>query len=135
MSDSQHPSSAKVREAIVDFNADGGVALVVNQFAPDAVFIAPGHSAVAGSYKGHDGIREFFEQLYKTSGGTLKVAPFEVMSNDNHLVLFLRFQGERGEKSLDVTVAGFHSDKSPEGWRRATFLPADQTAFDSFFAA
>ena len=135
MSDTQHPSSAKVRDAIVDFNADGALTHVIDQFAPDAVFIAPGHSAVAGTYKGHDGIREFFERLYKISGGSLKVAPFDVMSNDNHLVLFLRFQGERGDKSLDVTVAGFHSDNSPEGWRRATFLPADQAAFDSFFAA
>jgi ketosteroid isomerase-like protein len=135
MSDTEHPLTEKVHDAIDDFNVDGTIARTVDQFAPDAVFIAPGHSAVAGVYKGHDGIREFFERLYKTSGGTLKVAPVEVMSNDNHLVLFLRFQGERGEKSLDVTVAGFHSDHSPEGWRRATFLPADQATFDSFFAA
>jgi hypothetical protein len=40
----------------------------------------------------------------------------------------------RRHDGLDVAIAGFHSDRGPEGWRKATFLPDDLAAFDRFFA-
>jgi hypothetical protein len=98
-------------------------------------FIALGHSAVAGTHRGRDGIRQFFERLYELAGGSLVIVPAEVLSNDDQLVLFLRFTGQRDGQTLDVTVAGFHSDHGPDGWRRATFLPDDVAAFDRFFTA
>jgi hypothetical protein len=51
------------------------------------------------------------------------------------MVLFLRFTGQRDGRDLDLVIAGFHTDRGPEGWRRATFLPDDLVAFDRFFSA
>ena len=75
----------------------------------------------------------FFERLQSLGGESFTVTPVEVLANDEHLVLFLRFTAERGGESLDVTVAGFHSDHRPDGWGRCTFLPDDMATFDSFF--
>jgi ketosteroid isomerase-like protein len=129
-----HPRSAQVVDAVAQFNGDGSVEAAVAEFSPEVVFTAPGHSAVAGTYRGKEGVREFFEGLYRISGGTLTMLPLEVLSNDEHLVLFFRFTGQREDQTLDITLAGFHSDNSPDGWRRATFLPDDQSAFDRFFS-
>jgi hypothetical protein len=134
VTEAMHPLSADVLDGIDEYNADGSIDAVVAQFAPDAAFIAPGHSAVAGTHRGRDGIRQFFEQLYRLAGGSLVIEPAEVLSNDDHLVLVLRFTGQRDGLTLNVTVAGFHSDHGPDGWRRATFLPDDTAAFDRFFA-
>jgi hypothetical protein len=107
----------------------------VDHFAPDVVFVVPGKSALAGVYRGREGVSNFFSGLHSRSGGTFNVEPREVLTNDDHMVLFLHFTGQRGSDKLDVLIAGFHSDRDPDGWRKATFLPDDLTAFDRFFAS
>jgi ketosteroid isomerase-like protein len=106
----------------------------VDHFAPDVVFTVPGKSALAGIYRGREGVSDFFGGLHSRSGGTFKVEPREVLANDEHMVLFLHLTGQHDGKSLDVVIAGFHSDRGPDGWRKATFLPDDLAGFDRFFA-
>ena len=132
MTATDHPHRTAVLDSLHAFNA-GAMDDVVRQFAPDVTFTAPGHSAVAGVYRGRDGVRSFMGRLYELSGGTLTISHNEVLSDDEHLVLFLRFAGQRKGERLDCVVAGFHSDLGPDGWRQATFLPDDLAAFDRFF--
>jgi ketosteroid isomerase-like protein len=132
MSAIDHPLRREVLEGLRPFN-QGAFAASVAAFSDEAVFVAPGQSAVAGTYRGRTGISDFFNRLYALSDGSLKVEPMEVLANDRHMVLFLHFTGRRDDATLDVVVAGFHRDRGPDGWRRATFLPDDQAAFDRFF--
>jgi ketosteroid isomerase-like protein len=120
-------------DSVRDFNA-GSIEDATKAFAPDVEFTVPGKSAVAGTYRGREGVADFFRRMHELSGGTLTVTPDEVLGSDEHMVLFLRFGGERQGENLTFTIAGFHSDHAPEGWRRATFLPDDLAAFDRLFA-
>jgi hypothetical protein len=131
MSTTNHPLRTELIGALETFNS--GAASAVDHFAPDVVFTVPGKSALAGTYRGRDGVAEFFGALHSLSDGTFKVEPVEVLANDEHMVLFLHFTGQRGSVGLDVVMAGFHSDHRPEGWQKATFLPDDLAAFDLFF--
>jgi hypothetical protein len=132
MSAIDHPLRSEVLDGFAPFN-QGAFATTVAAFSDQAIFVAPGKSAVSGTYRGRTGISEFFQRLYAVSGGSVKVEPMEVLANDRHMVLFLHFTGRRDGAALDVVVAGFHRDRGPDGWRRATFLPDDQDAFDRFF--
>jgi hypothetical protein len=134
MGTTDHPLRSELIDSLDTFNS-GAVADAVKHFAPDVAFTVPGHSAVAGTYRGREGVTSFFGKLHELSDGSFSVVPEEVLANDDHMVLFLHFNGTRGESNLDVTMAGFHSDHGPEGWRRATFLVDDLGAFDRFFAA
>jgi ketosteroid isomerase-like protein len=133
MTSVDHPLSTEVVGTIQDFNA-GSMEDATRSFASDVVFTVPGRSAVAGTYNGKEGVGSFFGRMMELSGGTLTVTPDEVLANDEHMVLFLRFQAERNGEKYDFTIAGFHSDHGPEGWRRATFLPDDLAEFDRLFA-
>jgi hypothetical protein len=133
MSTVEHPLRTEVLQGFTPFN-QGLFETSVSAFSDQVVFTAPGASAVAGTYRGKAGVGEFFQRLYTLSGGTLKVEPIEVLADDRHMVLFLRFTGARPGAHLNVVIAGFHSDRGADGWRRATFLPDDQAAFDRFFA-
>jgi ketosteroid isomerase-like protein len=130
---SEHSLRTQVLEGFTPFN-EGEFQPAAAVFSNDAVFVAPGASAVAGVYRGRSGVLEFFQRLRSLSGGTLTVEPVEVLANERHMILFLRFRGNRNDSTLDVVVAGFHRDRAPDGWRRATFLPDDQAAFDRFFS-
>jgi ketosteroid isomerase-like protein len=132
MTVSDHPLRAEVLDSVGAFN-QGALSAAVENFASDVAFVAPGQSPVAGTYRGKDGVGEFFGRLHQVAGETLTITPVEVLANDEHMVLFLRFTAQRGDDRLDVTVAGFHSDRGPDGWRKATFLPDDIAAFDRFF--
>jgi ketosteroid isomerase-like protein len=133
VSSADHPLVSETVDSVRDFNA-GSVEDAVKAFAPDVEFTVPGRSAVAGTYRGKEGVADFFRQMHEISGGTLNVTPDEVLSSDDHMILFLQFSGERGGEKVAFTIAGFHADRAQEGWRRATFLPDDLAAFDRMFA-
>lgn len=133
MSATDHPLRAEMIDSLDTFNS--GAVSGVDHFDPDVVFTVPGKSGLAGTYRGRDGVSDFFAGLHSRSGGTFKVEPREVLSNDDRMVLFLRFTAERDGENLDVVIAGFHADRGPDGWRKATFLPDDLAAFDRFFPA
>ncbi|GAC1375224.1 MAG: hypothetical protein NVSMB32_18210 [Actinomycetota bacterium] len=126
--------STAVTDAMEPFNHDGAIDRVVQNFAHDVVFTVPGRSAVAGSYQGREGVADFFRRLLSLAGGTFKVVPIEVLTKERHMALFLRFTARRDGHQLDLSVAGFHADRGPDGWRKATFLPDDQEAFDRFYS-
>jgi hypothetical protein len=95
----------------------GSFAAAAAAFSKDALFVVPGASALAAP-----------------ANGTVKVEPIEVLANDRHMVLFFRFVGRRDGTDFEVVAAGFHSDRGPDGWRRATFLPDNQAAFDRLYS-
>lgn len=134
MSVTEHPLRSEFIGAVDTFN-EGSAIGATGHFSTDVVFIVPGHSDLAGSYTGREGVAEFFEGLRRLGGDTFTVTPIEVLANDEHLVLFLRFTAQRDGESLDITVAGFHSDRRTDGWGKVTFLPDDRAKFDRFFRA
>jgi ketosteroid isomerase-like protein len=134
MTATDHPLRSEFIDAVDIFN-QGSSSDATAHFSSEAVFIVPGHSALAGTYRGREGVAEFFEGLHRLGGDSFTVTPVEVLANDEHLVLFLRFTAERDDERLDVTVAGFHSDRRPDGWGKSTCLPDDLVAFDQFFRA
>ena len=134
MSSGEHPLTSETLDSVRNFNI-GSLEDATKAFDPDVEFTAPGHSGASGTYQGREGVARFFQRMHELSGGTLQVEPDEVLSSDDHMILFLRFSGERDGKKLSFTIAGFHADRGPEGWRRATFLPDDLAAFERLFAS
>ncbi len=135
MSSTDHVHQARLQESVAEINL-GDLSKSLEQFSADVTFVVPGHSALSGTHRGRDQLGErFFSRMYELSGGTMKTEVEEVLANDHRMVLFLRLTAERDGERLNVTIAGFHDDLGPDGWRKATLLPDDLGAFDHFFRA
>jgi hypothetical protein len=132
VSATEHEYGTQLQETVSDFNV-GDDSATLDSFASDVTFVVPGRSALAGTYHGRAELGRFFGQLHELSGGTFKAQVEEVLANDNRMVLFLRFTAQRGEERLNVLMAGFHDDRGPDGWRKASFLVDDLTGFDRLF--
>jgi ketosteroid isomerase-like protein len=132
MSATQHEHGADLKKSLASFNT-GDVAGAIRTFSEEVTFVVPGKSAVAGVYKGRDGVGSFFAQLHELSGGSFRATLEDVLANDDRMILFLHFTASHEGRDLDLVVAGFHDDWGQDGWRMATFLPDDLASFDRFF--
>jgi len=96
-----HPHVATYLRAIDAFNRDD-LAAVAEDVRPDVVYRIPGHSAVAGEFRGIDGFAEALRRLQDLSGGTLALEPTVVLADGANLVARARLTARRGERRLDT---------------------------------
>lgn len=102
-------------------------------FADDIVWHAGGRSPVSGDYKGKAEVVGLFKQLAERAGGTFRTDIYDVLANDEHVVVLTKRTAERDGKSLrDNGVQVFHvkDGKVTETW----FHPGDQYATDQFWS-
>ena len=60
---------------------------------------SPGRSALAGDYRGHEGVTEFFGKLMEASGGTFALELHDVLAGDDHVVALVQGTAERNGRS------------------------------------
>ncbi len=127
----EHPHATLVRRLYAGF---GDPAVVRECFAEQAVWHIPGHSRIAGSYRGWEAIeREFFGKLRSLTRGTFKAALVDVLANDLRAVALQHATGQRGARRLEIDVCQvfrFQDGKIVEA--RAHY--ADQEHLDWFWS-
>lgn len=129
----EHSNVARLREGYGAF--DNGDFDTVRAFiAPDAVWHVPGSNPLSGDYKGHDEIFGLFSQLVQKTGGTLKSEIHDVLANDEHGTVLVRFSAQREDgRRLDqheVHVVHLKDGQVVEWWS----FEEDVAAADAFFS-
>jgi ketosteroid isomerase-like protein len=124
------PNAERAR-AVVNAVTNGDLDTVMDQMADDVVWHVGGDHPLSGDYHGKGAVRAWNERVAELTAGSLKLEPIDVLASDQFVGIVVRIGAEAGSAKLDTTMV---SENSPEGWRRATFLPDDQAAFDRFFA-
>ncbi|HKN80894.1 MAG TPA: nuclear transport factor 2 family protein [Actinomycetota bacterium] len=80
----EHPNATKMRQTVGAFMA-GDLPLLLDGFAPDVVWYAPGHTSASGIFRGRDGVRRFFMLLDDASDGSIRVEVEDVLAGDRHV--------------------------------------------------
>lgn len=129
----EHTNATRMRETVGAFMA-GDMPLLLEGFAPEVLFYAPGDSPAAGTFTGREGIERFFTIMNEVSGGSLRVEVDDVLAGDRFVTIFLRITGQRHGEQMSVVVAQF-AEVNPRGeWSRCWFLPDKLAEWDRFFA-
>ena len=87
--------------AIAAFNAND-LKTVADYVRSDVVYRIPGHSVVAGEFRGIDGFADILTRLRDESGGTIELTPLAVLADDDNLIARARVTAHRAGKDLDT---------------------------------
>jgi ketosteroid isomerase-like protein len=96
-----HPNVLTYLAAIDAFNRND-VTAVGAYVRPDFVYRIPGHSRVAGEFRGIDGFVEALTRLRDESAGTIELTPLAVLADDENLIARALVTAERRGKRLDT---------------------------------
>lgn len=125
-----HPNEQLLRREVKGVSA--GVPLE-DFYAEDVVLHYLGNSSLAGDYRGHEGLEDFFGKI----GGVVSSLERELhdaVANDNHGVQLLTVRAQRKDGRKHewqvVWVCHFRDGKISELWGHV----ADQQALDEFLA-
>ena len=126
----EHPNSHLTRR-MVDAFSRGDLDTVGDCFSPDTVWDLPGHSTVAGTYKGPQEIVGFLAKAYELSGGTLNVEVIDVLGSDWGAVQVQHVTADHDGRHLScVEILAHHI---VDGTIVRTYHRPDQYAIDAFF--
>jgi ketosteroid isomerase-like protein len=102
-------------------------------FAPDAVWVVPGESGMAGTYRGRDAIFRFLARLPKETGGTYGSRLVDVLVSDERAAALYRATGSRNGNTLDLDqVLLFRLEDGLV--HEVVALPLDPATFDAFWS-
>jgi ketosteroid isomerase-like protein len=129
----EHPNATRMRRTVDEF-VSGDIPALLDEFAEDVVWYAPGDSPVSGAFRGHDGITRFFSGLNEAAGGSMNVQVDDVLGGDRYVTIFLNISAERHDERLSVVVAQFASVDGHGRWDRCWFIPDKLAEWNRFFA-
>ena len=84
-----HPLEATIRAAYSAFGR-GDVDGYLQPCEQDFSFNIPGHGAIAGSWRGKEGLYELARIAMEVTGGTFREEVGDVLANDHHAVVLAR---------------------------------------------
>jgi uncharacterized protein len=123
-----HPLEITIREAYAAFGR-GDVDGYLRACTQDFTFNVPGRGALAGSWRGKEGIYELARAVMEGTGGTFREEVEDVLANDRHAVVLARHQFTRDGQSKDYRTAHVYQiqdSKLAQCWEQ----PQDVLAFD-----
>ncbi len=132
MSTASEANAAVIRAIFAAFARKEGMALR-RVFAADAIWVVPGASGVAGTYRGREAIFRFLARLPKETNGTYSSQLVDVLPSDERAAALYRATGERRGRRLDLLqLLLFRLERGVVV--EVLALPSDPVAFDAFWA-
>lgn len=129
---SAEANAALVRRLFDAFARKQGFALR-DVFADDAVWVVPGGSVMAGTYRGRDEIFRFLTRLPKETSGTYDSRLVDVLASDERAAALYRATGARNGNTLDLDqVLLFRIEDGLV--REVVALPSEPATFDAFWS-
>jgi hypothetical protein len=121
-----------LHSALGAFYAGGPVEPVCLCLTEDIAWHVPGHNAIAGDYKGLDGVLAYFMRRRDFAAGSLRLQPGELMVGDEHVsVLTDGTAVIAGTERRWSTVGLYRVDGGRVG--ECWLLPLDPPAFDTIW--
>lgn len=93
-------NAAALAEGYAAF-ARGDLATLGELFSPDAAWHVRRLGQLSGDHVGFPAILEFFGRTMELTGGTFRVTPTEILSNERGAAAVVRSQGQRDGQTLD----------------------------------
>lgn len=128
----QHPNAQLVRlfhDLQNRFYAGGEQGPVGAMLTDDAAWHVPGHSAIAGDYRGRDEVLSYFARRRELAEETFRIDVRGVIADDERAVILAAGEVQSGNETLSWGTVGIFrlaDDKIAECW----VVPYDQRAFD-----
>src|SRR5690242_17543549 len=88
---------ARIESAYEAFGR-GDIKAVFETLADDITWYVPGRSPLSGEYRGHAGVRGFFEHFMQLSEGTFRLAVDNILANGNQVVVLCTATARRGNR-------------------------------------
>jgi ketosteroid isomerase-like protein len=123
-----HPLEATIREAYAAFGR-GDVDGYLQACTQDFSFNVPGRGAIAGSWRGREGLHELARMAMQVTGGSFQEEVEDVLANDRHAVVLARHQFKRDGQSKEYRTAHVYEIQGGQ-LVRCWEQPQDLSAFD-----
>src|SRR5438477_11181796 len=123
-----HPLEAIIREAYAAFGR-GDLDGYLRHCTDDWAFHVAGTGAIAGTYRGREGLYELARKAMTTTNGTFQEEVEDVLANDSHGVVLARHRFTRDGQPREyrtVHVYTIRDSKFAECFEH----PRDQNGFD-----
>ena len=124
-----HPIEGIIKEAYVAF-ARGDLDGYLRACSDDWNFNIAGNGAIAGTYRGKQGLYELAQKAMATTSGTFQEDVEDVLANDRHGIVLARHRFTRDGQQQEyrtVHVYEIRDGKLAACWEH----PRDQAAFDA----
>jgi uncharacterized protein len=112
--------------------AAGNIDAARTVFHPDVVYVVPGKSQLAGTYKGPDAVMGYFGQLMTLTQGSYDISAMHWMVSDDHVSLFTTNYATKDGKALTWTETIIFAFKDGRK-TRIDLLSGDQYGVDALF--
>jgi ketosteroid isomerase-like protein len=129
----EHPNATRMRQTVGAFMA-GDIPLLLDGFAENVVWYAPGDTPTSGRFRGREGVLRFFTMMDEVSGGTLRIDVDDVLAGDRYVTIFLTITARRHGERMSVVVAQLAEVDEHGRWSRCWFLPDKLDEWNGFFA-
>lgn len=123
-----HPLEATIREAYAAFGR-GDVDGYLQPCTEDFSFNIPGRGAIAGLWRGKEGLYELARVAMQVTGGSFREEVEDVLANDHHAVVLARHRFMRDGQSKEYRTAHVYDidhGRLAQCWEQ----PQDLSAFD-----
>lgn len=123
-----HPLEGIIREAYAAFGR-GDVDGYLLACTQDLVFTIPGSGAIAGVFRGAEGLHDLARKAFEGTGGTFREDVEDVLANARHAVVLARHHFTRGGRQHEYRTA--HVYEVREGkLARCWEQPRDPAVFE-----
>jgi uncharacterized protein len=129
----EHANVAMIRRALEVYNT-GDHEAMRGFLAEDILWHVGGDHEMSGDYEGVDAVVDYFQNVRRATGGTLRVEPVEILANERHAAIFMRVTAHRDVRRMDVLLAEALTLDLSGRWREYWALADDQDAVDDFWS-
>ncbi|MGH9225953.1 MAG: nuclear transport factor 2 family protein [Acidimicrobiales bacterium] len=109
-------------------------AAMAEHFDDSIVWHVAGAHALSGDYRGREDVLDYLARAQYLAEGSLNLAPIEVLSSDDHLVMFVRVRGGRDGHYLDVELVEVFRIGPGGRWSEFWSMADDQAQVDAFWS-
>jgi ketosteroid isomerase-like protein len=133
----RHPHEQLIREFHDHqncFYAGGAQAPVAAMLSDDVAWHVPGHSALAGDYRGRDEVLRYFARRRELANATFRIDVRGVLADDERAVILAAGELEHGGRAFawgTVVIFRLARGRIAECWT----VPYDQDAFDEIWSS
>jgi len=125
-----HPNEDVARSA-TEALSKGDMEGFLSHHTDDAVVHFPGRGAMAGDYRGKDGLAQLFQRQMQILDSPPEIENHDILASDDHAVVLNKTRATRGGNTLEqeqVVVMHVKGGKIAEVWLHFS----DQQAMDEF---
>ncbi|MGH2748592.1 MAG: nuclear transport factor 2 family protein [Actinomycetota bacterium] len=127
-----HPN-AELLEREYEARARGDLGALEETFHEDVVWHVPGHSSIAGTYRGREEVMAYSRRRQQLADGTFKITVHDILANDDWALVIATGRVDRHGRSYEWRAHGLYRFRDGR-IAECRVLPEDQYTFDEIWS-